>query len=46
MSIGAALVAKAGETYKNLYKEADVAMYRAKLNGKNGFFIYEKSDEI
>ncbi len=46
VSIGATIVAKAGETYKNLYKEADVAMYRAKLNGKNGFFIYEKSDEI
>ena len=46
MSIGATLVAKEGEIYKNLYKEADIAMYRAKLNGKNGFSIYEKNDEI
>lgn len=46
VSIGATLVAKEGEIYKNLYKEADIAMYRAKLNGKNGFSIYEKNDEI
>lgn len=46
MSIGVTIVAKEGETYKNLYKEADIAMYRAKLNGKNGFSIYEKNDKI
>lgn len=46
MSIGVTIVAKEGENYKNLYKEADIAMYRAKLNGKNGFSIYEKNDKI
>ncbi|OOB79324.1 MAG: hypothetical protein BEN19_07855 [Epulopiscium sp. Nuni2H_MBin003] len=30
-------------TFKELYRSADIAMYHAKLNGKNAFVIYNES---
>lgn len=39
-SIGVALYPEDGETYTELYKKADDALYVAKRHGKNCYFIY------
>ena len=38
VSIGAAL-ARSGERYEDFYQRADAALYQAKENGRNGFFL-------
>ncbi|MEG1980944.1 MAG: transporter substrate-binding domain-containing protein [Clostridia bacterium] len=44
LSIGIA-IAKKGATYDSLYKSADLALYKVKENGRNGFLIAKaKSD--
>jgi diguanylate cyclase (GGDEF)-like protein len=42
-SIGVALFPDHGRDIEELIKSADIAMYKAKENGKNKFIIYEKS---
>lgn len=41
-SIGIAVYPQGGSDFKTLYKNADDALYRTKLSGKNGYTIYEE----
>ncbi len=41
-SIGIASYPEAGDTSQSIMKNADIAMYRAKDNGGNDYFIYSK----
>lgn len=43
MSIGVSLYPKHGDTFEVLLQKADTAMYKAKDNGKNGYFIYNEN---
>ena len=43
-SIGIAFCPNEGRSFKDLYKKADIALYKTKENGKNGYTIYK--DEI
>lgn len=43
-SIGVALVPEHGTTFQELFQRADMALYRAKANGKNGYAFYEVTD--
>ncbi len=47
-SIGISLYPKDGETVEELFKKADLAMYNAKDNGKDGYSFYEEvmSEEL
>ena len=45
ISVGAVMVPKYGRDYDTLFKLADEAMYRAKENGKHGYFIYSGSED-
>ena len=45
VSIGVS-VYKSGKTVDELYKEADVALYKAKHHGRNKVFIYKKENHI
>ncbi|WP_050632345.1 putative bifunctional diguanylate cyclase/phosphodiesterase [Bacillus andreraoultii] len=45
-SIGIAMFPDDGKTIDELMKHADVAMYQAKENGKNGYSFYNKSSRI
>lgn len=38
-SVGATLVSESTATYNDLYRRADEAMYKAKMRGKNGYYI-------
>ncbi len=42
-SVGIAFYPKSADTYDELYKAADKALYQAKLSGKNRYIIYDKS---
>ena len=48
VSIGVSFYRTDGETVQALLKKADIAMYKAKANGKNRFCVFNKevSDEI
>ncbi|SCG84265.1 putative signaling protein PA1727 [Proteiniborus sp. DW1] len=41
-SIGIAIYPEAGDTSQAIMKSGDIAMYKAKDNGGNGYFIYTK----
>lgn len=41
-SVGAALFPKDGGNFEELYKNADIALYHAKKNGKNQYAVYQK----
>lgn len=41
-SIGIAVYPQGGPDFKTLYRNADEALYRTKLAGKNGYTIYEE----
>lgn len=43
MSIGVSLSPNHGDSFELLLQKADTAMYKAKENGKNGYFIYNES---
>lgn len=45
-SIGYALYPMHGKSYKELYKRADVALYRAKQQGKNRAVVYDGIEEM
>lgn len=45
VSIGVSIY-KSGKTIDDLYKEADVALYNAKNNGRNRIFIYENENHF
>ena len=45
VSIGVSLFPRDGETSHDLLKKADVAMYRAKAQGKDNYQLYNFSDE-
>ncbi len=44
-SVGVAIYPKHGRTFEELYRRADIAMYKAKHSGKNCFNIYNESME-
>lgn len=44
LSIGAAYVSENARTFQELYRKADYAMYVAKLNGKNGYYISDSEE--
>ncbi len=41
-SIGIALCPKHGDTFETLFRKADIAMFEAKKNGKNGYCFYDE----
>lgn len=42
MSAGIALFPKHGDNFQTLYEKADIALYHAKLNGRNRYVIYHE----
>lgn len=46
MSVGCAVFPEHGENHRNLVRNADIAMYRAKQSGKNQFFLFDRDMEI
>lgn len=42
-SIGVAIYPMHGSSMEEIFKNADLAMYKAKNSGKNGYVLYEKS---
>ncbi len=46
VSVGAALVPQHGNTYEELYRCADEALYSAKRRGKNRYCIYDPQDKF
>lgn len=42
ISLGAALFPRDGKNYEDLYRNADIALYYAKQNGKNQYAVYQK----
>ncbi|QGY32493.1 diguanylate cyclase domain-containing protein [Pantoea cypripedii] len=46
LTIGAAAYPEHGATTDELMKCADMAMYQQKLNGKNGFRLFNEADEL
>lgn len=45
-SLGAAIMPEQGCSFEELYHKADLAMYAAKKNGRNGFLVYDDSMDI
>ncbi len=45
-SVGIAIYPKHGKDFDALYKNADVALYETKVNGKNGYTIYSGQKNI
>ncbi len=41
-SIGIAYAPEAGDRYMDLYKNADLALYQVKQNGRDGYRVYER----
>ncbi len=41
-SIGIAYAPEAGDSYMDLYKNADLALYQTKQNGRDGYSVYER----
>lgn len=46
LSVGVSLSAVSGRDYKQLYIDADKALYHVKQTGKNGFYIYNDVNKI
>ena len=46
LSVGVSLSAVSGRNYKQLYIDADKALYHVKQTGKNGFYIYNDVNKI
>lgn len=44
-SIGIAISPEAGTTFEALYQNADIALYKTKKNGKNGYSIYCETED-
>lgn len=42
-SIGIAIYPEAGTDFETLYQNADIALYKTKKNGKNGYTVFEPS---
>ncbi len=45
-SIGIAIFSEHGKTFEELYKNADIALYHAKKEGKNNFQFYNGQTEV
>jgi diguanylate cyclase (GGDEF)-like protein/PAS domain S-box-containing protein len=45
ISIGISIFPKNGRTVENLIKNADIAMYKSKMNGKNTFSFFTDEDQ-
>ena len=45
-SIGVSMSPQNGTTYEHLFKCADEAMYEAKKQGKNHFYLYKEADSV
>lgn len=45
LSVGIALYVSDARTYTELYKKADIALYKAKQNGKNRYIFFKDIDE-
>lgn len=45
ISVGVAFSPKDGNSFLELYRNADNALYNTKRNGKNGYNIYKKNEE-
>lgn len=43
-SVGATQISKGTATYNDLYQRADAAMYKAKMQGKNSFYIDDSEE--
>lgn len=43
-SIGVALCPAHGNDYESLYRKADIALYKTKEHGKNGYTVYEETE--
>lgn len=46
ISIGIAFAPEHGNNYMDLYKNADTALYETKQNGRDGYFLFQKQDNI
>ncbi len=46
VSIGVAMFPRDGENFKELYKNADIALYSAKEKGKNNYQFYDGTQDI
>lgn len=44
-SIGITIFPEAGKTYEELFEKADKALYKAKIEGKNRFYIYHPEED-
>ena len=45
ISIGVSFIPRHTDDYRTLFQFADSALYKAKLNGKHGFYIYEEAED-
>ena len=45
ISVGISIYPNDGETEEDLFKQADKAMYRSKMNGKNSIYFYSELDD-
>ena len=43
VSIGYAVYPENGDSYKDLYQKADLALYQVKQGGKDSYYAYDKS---
>ena len=45
ISVGISFAPESGNSYEELYKNADTALYETKQTGRNGYHVYQKKEE-